>query len=280
MPWSGVRVPIGSRPDLDGGISRAWIVACLSCLAIVAIVATIPVLLTGVYPGVYHDRSVDASFASMTLLVLAMGVLAQPKLTPQAATVATLRAALHLIGAGSVVGIVLVHSTREAAERQDLPAITTLIVVAFVEEVVFRILLVQRIERALRGIVRTGPARLAAVVLAQLTFAACHFRYWLADSVHWPTMLSLFGAGVLLWFVRSHAGLWAAVTLHALVNANALPLPGMAQEYALTVLGLGGVLPLLMLAMDLRTRRPEAGRPGGVGEVASGSYFSPCARSD
>jgi membrane protease YdiL (CAAX protease family) len=124
----------------------------------------------------------------------------------------------------------LVQQTAGGAEGESGDGLRVQVVLvlgaAVYEELVFRFYLVGGLMRLLSGACRAPKraAKLAAVTLAALIFAACHFEPIGSESFAWPRFLALTVAGGYLSIVFVLRGLGVATGCHAAFNLVAVAL--------------------------------------------------------
>jgi len=92
---------------------------------------------------------------------------------------------------------------------------------AAVEEVVFRTALPNALRVSLVAEDESGRSDLAAIVIAQVLFAACHFVFRTAPAMFGPGLnaVRLLTAGILLSLIVRTAGLPLAIAVHFALNA-------------------------------------------------------------
>lgn len=109
-----------------------------------------------------------------------------------------------------------------AVLRPPLPArlVWPVLVAAAVEEIVYRVLLPERVQQRGRDSNIGWPVLWAVVLVAQVAFAMSHAAAGVAfhARIGWPSMVNLVSAGCLLAGVRILFGLPTAIGLHTLGN--------------------------------------------------------------
>ena len=204
-----------------------------------------------------HSNAVVAIQAAL-LWLLGYAVLTNG--TPRVSRTSRFRALAHLMGAACVT-ITCVLLVRPALfSRAQLGWVCSITFVAFVEEMVFRVLLPGRMTRALSLNLGRGRALAVAVALSQLTFGASHLLPTNArpDGLGPAAFMGLTASGLALWAIIERVGIWTAASLHALVNISLIlaPMPsGMTIPPPVAALWIaGGVclatcLPMRMMVL-------------------------------
>ena len=94
-------------------------------------------------------------------------------------------------------------------------------VAASAEEIAFRLLLPSALLRSLSYKKSSRLTAIAAILIAQLAFAAAHLGHRSPTSLHpfWVEAIRLTVAGMLYFVLVQRAGLWLAVGSHGALNA-------------------------------------------------------------
>lgn len=155
------------------------------------------------------------------LLLMTQTFLGERVSSPRAFAVASVRGASQLIAAAILITAAVLGTHAAAMPIPGAARVGSVMAAAFVEEVVFRVQLPNRIERSLGKYLRPRLALTLAIAMSQGTFAVSHFVL-AADvsGINPYEPLRLVAVGVVLFAVIRRVGLWLAVALHALVNLS------------------------------------------------------------
>jgi len=158
--------------------------------------------------------------ATRVVVLWLMGYAALTSGMPRAAANSRPRVAAHLLGATCVTFLVVVAARASLLSPTRAGWICTVLAAAFVEEVVFRVLLPRRLEHDLSTVLRPTRALPLAVAISQAVFAIAHVlpQSPAASGLGLLGLLRLAGGGLALWAVTTRIGLWLAASLHALTN--------------------------------------------------------------
>jgi membrane protease YdiL (CAAX protease family) len=151
---------------------------------------------------------------------------------------------MNFLAACLVTTVAVQAMSTRSLVRPPADWVSSVLAAAFVEEIVFRVLLPNRIKRDLSEHMSGRLSLIFAVAGSQSTFAVSHFVHGGARDVNLHRLIDLAGMGVLLYVAMSAVGLWFAVTLHALLNLSSA-VPTMSDSLEKAAWFAGGVCVVL-----------------------------------
>lgn len=118
----------------------------------------------------------------------------------------------------AVIGVVAVlWQSFLPSAPQGVQWVTGLACAAFVEEMVFRVMLPRKLVEIFSGLNRVRAVAVA-IVLSQGTFAAAHFTVGAPGASDALRFVQLLSSGLALWAIVQVLGVTVAASIHTIVN--------------------------------------------------------------